>query len=72
MKVHNITVAFKSDQDDWEDTQSYQIVSQDSDVGSGLLNEEAPLARVAIKTNISEIGYLPLGEIFLLVNKIEE
>jgi hypothetical protein len=70
MKVHNITVSFKSDKDDWEDTESYQIVSEDSNFGCGLLNEEAPLARVAMKTDINEIGRLPSGEIFLLVNKL--
>jgi len=47
-----------------------QIVSEDSDFGCGLLNEEAPLARAAMKTKINQIGHLPSGEIFLLVNKL--
>jgi hypothetical protein len=69
MRGHNITVSFKSNNDDWEDTESYQIVSEDSDIGRGLLNQEAPLARVAMKIAINEIGHLPSGEIFLLVHK---
>lgn len=63
---------FKSDKDDWEDAESYQIVSEDSDFGCGLLNKEAPLARAAMKTDINEIGHLPSGEFFLLVNKLDE
>ncbi|HZK84071.1 MAG TPA: hypothetical protein VFC58_05215 [Desulfosporosinus sp.] len=70
MVVHNITVSFKNENDNWEDTESYQIVSEDSDFGCGLLNEEAPLARAAMKTKINQIGHLPSGEIFLLVNKL--
>jgi len=28
MVVHNITVSFKNENDNWEDTESYQIVSE--------------------------------------------